>query len=143
MTINIKVCEYNLCLTLSLGHKLLYPATCTFLRKQTLNLCCGHYVMSATLRYLFFSSSTQFTVFSFAIDAAQLVQCILYFNLKIFPGSAFSAQKSSIEKCCGHYTLVLQTSYNLESSFNFFLNFLDLSVLVLGIAMDLLYNQLK
>ena len=39
--------------TLSLGHKLLYPATGTFLRKETLNLCCGHYVMSATLRYLF------------------------------------------------------------------------------------------
>ena len=44
---------YNLCLTLSLGHKLLYPATGTFRRKKTLNLCCGHYVMSATLRYLF------------------------------------------------------------------------------------------
>ena len=53
MTINIKVCVYNLCLTLSLGHKLLQPATDTFRRKQTLNLCCGHYVMSATLRYLF------------------------------------------------------------------------------------------
>ena len=39
MTINIKVCVYDLCLTLSLGHKLFYPATCTFLRKWTLNLC--------------------------------------------------------------------------------------------------------
>ena len=49
----IAVCVYNLCLTPSLGHKLLYPATGTFLRKYILNLCCGHYVMSATLRYLF------------------------------------------------------------------------------------------
>ena len=38
---------------------------------------------------------------------------------------------------CGHYTLVLWTSYTLESSFNFFLNFLDLSGLVLGITIIL------
>ena len=34
MTINIKVCVYNLCLTLPLGHKLLYLATGTFLKNR-------------------------------------------------------------------------------------------------------------
>ena len=94
MTTNIKICVYNLCLTLSLGHKVLYPATGTFLRKiidieSVLWTLCN----VRNIKVPFFSSSTHFTVFSFAIDAAQLVWCIPYFNLKIFPGSVFSAQK--------------------------------------------------
>ena len=55
----------------------------------------------------FFSSCTHFSVFSCAIHAAQLVRCMLYFYLKIFPGSAFSAQKLQVEKCCRHYTMCM------------------------------------
>ena len=74
MTTNIKICVYNLCLTLSLGHKVLYPATGTFLRKiidieSVLWTLCN----VRNIKVPFFSCSTHFTVFSFAIDAAQLV----------------------------------------------------------------------
>ena len=73
MTINIKVCVYNLCLTLSLGHKLLYPATCTFLRKIDIELVLQTLCNVRNIKVPFFSSCTQFTVFSCAADAAQLV----------------------------------------------------------------------
>ena len=138
MTINIKVCVYGLCVTLSLGHKLSYPATGTLLRKQILNLCYGHYVMSATLKVPFFSSST------FHVLLMPLSQSDVYLILisKYFLGQ-LSLLRNYKFKSVADITLVLQTSYNLKSSFNFFLNFLDLSVLVLGIAMDLLYNQRK
>ena len=87
-----KVCVYSLCLTLSLGPKLLssywhFPKKIDieFVLRTLRNVC--------NIKVPFFISCTQFTVFSCAIDAAQLVWCILYFNLKTFPGWVFFAQK--------------------------------------------------
>ena len=64
---------YNLCLTLSLSSH-------------------WHFPKKIDIEF-FFSSCTQCAVFSCAIDAAQLVWCILCFNLKTFPGWVIFAQK--------------------------------------------------
>ena len=93
---------YNLCLTLSLGLKL-SSSYWQFPKKIDIEFLLRTLRNVRNVKVPFFSSCTQCAVFSCAIDAAQLVWCILYFNLKTFPGWVFFAQKLYVEKCCGHY----------------------------------------
>ena len=129
MTINIKVCVYNLCLTLSLGHKLLQPATGTFQRKQTLNLCCGHYVMSATLRYLF-SVSLHSSLY-FHVLLMLLSQSDVYFILisKYFLGRLSLLRNYKLKSVADtHWFYRLHTTQNpLSTFFLIFLTFQCLS----------------
>ena len=99
------MCVYdNLCLTLSLGHKLLSSYWC-FPWKIDIEFVLRTLRNVRNIKVPFFSSCTHFTVFSWAIHAAQWVWCTLCFNLKTFPGWVLVAKKLQVEKCCGHHTL--------------------------------------
>ena len=70
---NIKVCVYyNLCLTLSLGYKLL-SSYWHFPKKIDIEFLLRTLRNVRNVKVPFFSSCTQCAVFSCAIDAAQLV----------------------------------------------------------------------